>query len=110
MFVPSNAIAVGSLPRAKVPRVAPVGGSLVALRPPLTTHMFVPSNAISVGSPLRGKVPTGPHVGGLLQAGRALLQAPAARDATGARGAMQSWTDGGQTLQGPVAQSLSSLH
>ena len=52
------------------------------------------------------KVPRGPHVGVLgVQAGRIFLQAPAAREATGARGARQSWAAGGQTLQGPVAQS-----
>jgi hypothetical protein len=51
-------------------------------------------------------MPRGPHVGALgVQAGTVFLQAPAAREATGARGARQRWAAGGQTLQGPVGQS-----
>ena len=39
------------------------------------------------------------------------LQTPGARAATGARGATQSWTAGGQTLQGPLdPQSPSEAH
>src|SRR5580700_6490362 len=112
MFVPSNAIPVGPMPTLK--KMEPngsVGESSVTTLPVLVTHMFVPSNAIPSGLLLTPKEPRAPHVGGVagLQA-KSFLQAPASRDATGARGARQRWAAGGQTLQGPVAQSLSSLH
>jgi hypothetical protein len=44
-----------------------------------------------------------------LQEASVLLQAPGARDATGASGARQRSAAGGQMLQGPVMQSLSCV-
>src|SRR5580658_1586471 len=102
MFVPSNAIAFGSLPTAKVPRVVPVGDSLVTLLlTELTTHIFVPSNAIPCGLTPTSKVPTGPHVG---VPHEMLWQSPIP---SGARHSFAPWE---QVLQGPVAQSLSCAH
>ena len=111
MFVPSNAIPHGPAPATKVPSAAPAGDSSVTLPSPRSaTHMLVPSNAIPNGWPT-AKAPSGPQVGGLgVQAARVFLQAPGAREATGARGARQRWAAGGQTLQGPIAQSLFSWH
>jgi hypothetical protein len=106
MFVPSNAISRGEVPTAKVPSVAPAGDSSVTVSLRVSvTHMFAPSNAIPHGPVPAAKVPRGPHVGAAgVQAARVFLQATALREATGARGARQSSTAGGQTLQGPIAQ------
>jgi hypothetical protein len=104
MFAPSKAIQIGEVPTAKVPSVAPAGDSSVtSWLSSLATHTFVPSTAIPCGLVPPGKVPRGPHVG--VQAATVFLQAPAAREATGARGARQRWASGGQALQRPVAQS-----
>jgi hypothetical protein len=55
----------------------------------------------------------GPHVAGPLEvhAARALVHfTPAAmRAPVGARGARQSWAEGGGKLQGPVEQSLACV-
>ena len=113
MFVPSNAIPEGLLPTWNVPSVAPVGDSSVTVPSSwLVTHMFVPSNAIPDGFLPTRNVPRGPHeaTAGRLQVVRTFLQAPARRDATGARGARQSLTAGGQVLHGPASpQSLSRV-
>lgn len=63
--------------------------------------MFVPSNAIPPDPVATGKVPRGPHVGGFVGWHGVLLQSPSAS------GARQSRATGGQSLQGPIAQSLS---
>ena len=79
---------------------------------PLATHMCVPSNAIPTASLPTGKVPRGPQVAivGGVHGVRSFLQAPAGRDATGARGARHSLAAGGQVLQGPASpQSLFSV-
>jgi hypothetical protein len=57
------------------------------------------------------KVPRGPQVAvvGGVQGAKSFLQTPGCRDATGASGARQSCSAGGQVLQGPVLQSLSFL-
>src|SRR5262249_52505280 len=51
MFVPSNAIAPGSVPTGKGPASsrAPAVDSSMSLPPKLTTHRLVPSNAIALG-------------------------------------------------------------
>jgi hypothetical protein len=101
MFVPSNAIPTGLVPTVNVPSVAPAGDSSTTSLPALMTHRFVPSNAIPPDPVAAGKVPRGPHAGGFVGWHGALLQSPSAS------GARQSRVTGGQSLQGPIAQSLS---
>ena len=103
MLVPSNASAVGLVPTAKVPSLAPKGESSVTLAPSIT-HMLVPSNAICPGLLTTENSPRGPQAAAEWGV-RMLLQVPAERDATGARGARHSATGVGM-LQSPVAQSL----